>query len=321
MDRGTGSRSTTWEVPEPRSTFDVELDDRSIAAVRRHGNPAGPRLVLSHGAGLAIDLYVPFWGALLDDFDVFLYDIRDHGWNAVGELANHTVPNFARDHDRILAAIDRHCGPKPKIGVYHSLAAITAMAALGAASAGGAPLPWERYSALVLFDPPFCVRGMGDEMFFDLAALAEAKTRRRTRRFASLEDFEDRVASASRFARVAAGVHNLLARTTLRERPDGSGYELRCPPEYEARVCRDAPRWARRLSFAGVGCPVKVIGSDPALPYTYVPTLEADQLALIEYEFIPGTTHLLQLEAPAKCAAAMLAFLRRRGLMGAVGRT
>ena len=55
---------TVWEVPEPLSVCEVHLDDRTITTVRRHGNPAGPRLVLSHGNGLAIDLYYPFWSLL-----------------------------------------------------------------------------------------------------------------------------------------------------------------------------------------------------------------------------------------------------------------
>ena len=53
-----------------------------------------------------------------------------------------------------------------------------------------------------------------------------------------------------------------------------------------------------------------MIGSDPALPYAYAPSLDDAELAHIEYEFIPGTTHLLQLEAPAKCIAAVRAYLQ-----------
>ena len=293
-----------WEVPEPRSTLDVRLDDGSVTVVRRHGNPSGPRLVLSHGAGLAIDLYVPFWSALLDDFDLFAYDVRNHGWNARGALSNHTIGTFARDHDRILAAIDRRFGRKPGIGVYHSLAALAALVSLSSK-----PPAMGRYGALVLFDPPLYMRGVDDDLFFDLAAFSAAKMRRRRSRFATRADFEARVAGASKFARVRPGVHNLMARTTLRERAEEPGFELCCPPEYDAQLFEDVHRWARRVRFRHVGCPVKVIGSDPALPYAYAPTLDDAELTLVDYEFIPGTTHLLQLEAPAKCVAAVRAYL------------
>ena len=52
-----------------------------------------------------------------------------------------------------------------------------------------------------------------------------------------------------------------------------------------------------------------------ALPQAYAPTLDPHQLAKIEFESIPGTTHLLPLEAPGECAAAVLAYLGRRGLL------
>ena len=55
---------TVWEVPEPTAVHDVRVDDETVITLRRHGNPEGPRLVLSHGNGLAIDLYYPFWSLL-----------------------------------------------------------------------------------------------------------------------------------------------------------------------------------------------------------------------------------------------------------------
>ena len=72
---------TVWEVPEPRSTLEVPVDGGTVVTVRRHGAPDGPRIVLSHGTGLAIDLYYPFWSLLTADFDVIVYDLRNHGWN------------------------------------------------------------------------------------------------------------------------------------------------------------------------------------------------------------------------------------------------
>ena len=70
---------TVWELPEPLSTHDVRVDDDTVITLRRHGNPQGPRLVMSHGNGLAIDLYYPFWSLLADDFDLIIYDLRNHG--------------------------------------------------------------------------------------------------------------------------------------------------------------------------------------------------------------------------------------------------
>ena len=33
----------------------------------------------------------------------------------------------------------------------------------------------------------------------------------------------------------------------------------------------------------------------------------------VDHEFVPGTTHFLQLEKPEKCVAVMLDFLSRQG--------
>ena len=109
-----------WEVPEPLSTLDVQVDDETVITLRRHGNPDGPRLVLSHGNGLAIDLYYPFWSLLTDEFDLIMYDLRNHGWNSITSLQNHNIPTLVQDHDKILDAIDLHYGDKHKIGVFHS---------------------------------------------------------------------------------------------------------------------------------------------------------------------------------------------------------
>ena len=85
-----------WEVPEPVSVLAVRLDADTETVLRRHGNPEGPRLVLSHGNGLAVDLYYPFWSLLEADFDLFLYDLRNHGWNSVGPRARTASPRSSR---------------------------------------------------------------------------------------------------------------------------------------------------------------------------------------------------------------------------------
>ena len=79
---------TVWGIPEPLATGDVSLDD--VTRVRRHGNPSGSRLVLSHANGLAIDLSYPFWSLLADDFNLVVYDLRNHGWNTVSPAGTTT---------------------------------------------------------------------------------------------------------------------------------------------------------------------------------------------------------------------------------------
>ena len=63
-----------------------------------------------------------------------------------------------------------------------------------------------------------------------------------------------------------------------------------------------------------LACPTKVIGGDPVMPYTYLPPLDLREMVTVDYDFLPDTTHFLQLDQPAECAAALRRFLARVGL-------
>ena len=298
----TTTSGSSWEIPEPLSTTDVRVDDDTVITLRRHGNPAGRRLILSHGNGLAIDLYYPFWSLLADDFDLIIYDLRNHGWNSVSPLQEHNVPTFVRDHDLILEAIDHHYGKKPKIGVFHSLSALTTLLS---------PTKGSEFSAYVLFDPPLCKRGASYEEFDAASERVAAMTRRRAYRFQTREEFAEVLAYIPTFQGTVPGVFDLVARTTLRQCESGEGYELRCPREYEAQVVEFTAPYAVLVDFATFHCPIKVIGADPTLPYSYLPTLDLSHILTVDYDFLPEATHLLQLERPADCVAALREFIEQ----------
>ena len=293
-----------WSVPEPLSVCEVGVDDDTAMAVRRHGNPdADLRLVLCHGNGLAIDLYYPFWSLLADDFDLVIYDLRNHGWNRVGPRREHNIPTLIHDHDLVLEAVDRRYGSKPTVGVFHSLSTLVTLLA-----------NTRPYSALVLFDPPLC-KPTANETEFDAAAeKSAAATRRRGFRFKSEEEFADLLSAMSDFVRVMPGVRELMARTTLRKSADGQQYELRCPPEYEAQIMEYFRSFAPLLDLTLVTCPTKVIGADPTLPFAYLPTFDLSRASAVDYDFVPEATHFLQLEKPLECTAIIRDFLDRQGL-------
>ena len=152
-----------------------------------------------------------------------VYDLR-HGWNPVGAREKHNVPTLIRDLERILEAIDRHYGNKPKIGVFHSASALVSLF-LSAES--------HSLAAQVLFDPPLCKPGVSHLEFDDAAERAATLTRRRADRFQTQEDFIELLRYVPTFTRVVPGVLELMARTTLRRSANGQDYELRCPREYE----------------------------------------------------------------------------------------
>lgn len=312
--RGCGTPVTVYtarDIPAPVSTCDVRLDDGTVTTLRRYGRASGQRLVLSHGNGLAIDLYWPFWSLLVDDFDLIVYDIRNHGWNPLTSIDRHDVPTFVADLSRILQAIDENYGKKPKVGVFHSLSGLIALLSLSSVITERTADQAQAFSGLVLFDPPLFRPSVSESKFDQFAELLARRTRRRGNRFRRLEDFVDVLNYSPSFTRVLPGVRELMAQTTLRKAPDADHYVLRCPPEYEARIVEYARSYAGLVDFTQLPCGVKVIGADPTLPFAYLPTFDIDQMDTVEYDFLPEATHYLQLEQPRECVAAMQEYLRR----------
>ena len=134
-------------------------------------------------------------------------------------------------------------------------------------------------------------------------------TRRRTNRFQTPQQLAELLTYVPNFQHMLPGVFDLFARTTLRERTDGEGYELCCPPEYEAQIIDYATPFAVLVDFQSLRCPTKVIGADPTLPYSYLPTLDLSDIFTVDYDFLPDATHFLLLEKPQECVNAMLEFI------------
>ena len=79
-----------------------------------------------------------------------------------------------------------------------------------------------------------------------------------------------------------------------------------------ANTRRDSGLRQGICSTGGLGalrCPIKVIGADPILPYSYLSSLDLSDILEVEYDFLPETTHFLQPEQPEECVAAMRHFL------------
>ena len=294
------------ELPEPRAVLEVDTVDGARLYVRRQGNPEGPRLLISHGCGMAADAYYPFWAPLLNRFDLFLYDLRSHGWNPPGDLKKQNIPTFVQDCERVLRAIGECYGEKPVIGVFHSLSGLVALLH---------EEKWKGFSALVMFDVPIRPPGGKPEDLVEMGETMSAYARRRREWFKTREEFSDRLTNVAAFNRLVPGVTDLLAQTTLRPASGGMGYELCCPREHEAQVYEYLFGWAMRVDLQKVSCPVKIVGADPTEPYSFMPTMDLRELIGANYDFIPETTHFLQLEQPAKCLDITLDFLEGQSLL------
>jgi pimeloyl-ACP methyl ester carboxylesterase len=276
-----------------------------VIRLRQHGNPAGPRLALSQGNGLAIDGYFPFWDLLRDRYELILFDFRNHGQNPLGSFEHHNWPQFVSDLEQIFAAIQSHFGAKRTVGVFHSLSAVTAT------------MQTQRYGArwdpLLLFDPPFYPPDghplhdvqVGNEN--EIAARAE----KRTPSYAGPADLA--ASFARRMTRWVPEAYEMMARATLRFDAAGRQWILACPREYEAHVFRsnrDTTAWTEVGRLPVV---VKLICGDPEAEDAMPPSRLGRAIAAeagIAYEAIPDTTHFLQIEKPSACVEAMESFLR-----------
>ena len=294
-----------WKIPDPETVLEVSAADGYALTVRRYGNPNGTRIVLTHGNGFAIDAYFPFWSRLTERFDCFVFDLRNHGWNSVNDdPLRHSIPFFLDDGKRVVREIELRFGPKPTVGIFHSLSTITALHHASARDC---------FAALILFDPPlFPPGGLPVELRGFVAQLGEM-TRNRPRRFESVEAFAVSLRKNPAYRRLSREALTLFARSTLRRVPDEEGYGLRCPPDFEAQIFEHMFSWGMTADFSGIRCPIKAIGSDPTVPYSFMPSMDLAVLIDIDYDFVPETSHFLQLEEPETCAKLAVVFLEERG--------
>ena len=300
--------------PAAHRTLELRMDDGAIIFVRQHGDPAGPRLVLSHGNGLAIDAYLPFWGPLCGRYEVIVFDFRQHGRNPSDPRWAHDWPTFVTDMERIWHGIDQSFGTKPTAGVFHSMAAIGSI--LHSLQYG------RRWHLLALFDPPLYardghpLRSVNQSSKNDLAARA----RRRRPSYQSPEEFERQLASVPAFRRWVPEAFGLMARATLRHDQASGAWVLACPRELEAQVFEATADPSIWPAMARMPVPVELICADPDAEDAGPPALIGRAMATelpIEYESIPDTSHFLQIERPQECIRATEAFLTRHGFLQA----
>ena len=103
-----------FEIPAPQLTFEVPLEDGARIRMRRHGNPDGVRLLVTHGNGFAADAYYPYWRQLLPKFDVLVFDFRNHGQNVPVEPANHAYEQLSRDLERVVQEVQAKLGARTR---------------------------------------------------------------------------------------------------------------------------------------------------------------------------------------------------------------
>lgn len=291
--------------------FSLTMDDGVSVQCRRIGNPSGVRLAITHGNGFAVDGYRVFWEPLLADFDVVLFDMRNHGRNAPSGADGHNYLQLARDIGTIRLGIDAELGRKKTVGVCHSMSSRAAMK-------HAVEMEWV-WDALVLFDPPN-VPPRGHEHYeamrvFETKLVDFALNRPDT--FDSVADLNKLFDESRGQSRWLPQARADMARAVLR--PDGAGRQtLTCRRELEASIYLAALTLELWPPASAYGGPVKMIGADPewrGAPPTGVANRALATEGGYEYEAVHETGHLLQIENPQACRDAMLSFLRRHDLV------
>jgi pimeloyl-ACP methyl ester carboxylesterase len=300
-----------FEIPKPSLTFDVLLDDGAKIRMRRHGNPNGIQLLMTHGNGFAANAYLPYWQHLLAKFDLLVFDFRNHGENTPVEPSNHHYEQLVSDLEHVLQDVKSRLGDKPTVGVFHSMSARTAMK-------HAIEVAW-RWNALILFDPPNVPPP--DHPAFEAMRVFEERltawARNRRRQFATIEELTEEYKQSRATQNWVSGAHELMARSVLRKNPAGDGYVLVCAPENEAYIYHQALSlnlWPRAAAFGG---PVKLIGADPnrkGAPATAPANQALGTEGGYDFSFVEGTGHLLQIEKPEECIRLTFEFLTRHGL-------
>jgi pimeloyl-ACP methyl ester carboxylesterase len=124
---------------------DLVMSDGAVIRLRKYAGRRNARLVMSHGNGMAINAYAPFWKLFAGEYELVIFDVRNHGENPV-HPEGHDWDRFADDFEEIFSSISDRFGSMPTIGVFHSLSSIAAVIQVNKYG--------RRWDGIVLFDPP-----------------------------------------------------------------------------------------------------------------------------------------------------------------------
>lgn len=290
-------------------TLEITADDDVTLRAQVCGPADAPRLIVSHGNGLAAGGYASFWRQLASDYQIVLFDFRGHGQSERGSPGSHSWEQFELDFDTAMRAIRAALGERKTFGAFHSLSAIVSLRharRFGPACDG-----------YVLFDPPIIPpdgHPLQAAHVDEMMGLA-SRVRRRRAHFDDWRELAGQFRRSPMFARCLPEACDEMARALLRpvEEGEGGGWMLSCDPECEAKIFASNDDTSLWPWLGQIDFPVRLLCADPDVPGVQPSAAIDREMAAefgLDYACVPGTTHFLQLERPDLCAALARDFCR-----------
>ena len=109
-------------------------------------------------------------------------------------------------------------------------------------------------------------------------------TRMRRDRFETREELAESIRRASVYERLLPGAPDLIAQATLRPETAEEGYEPCCPRAYGALIFKYAFAYNLEPEPSTFSCPVKVIGSDPTVSFSFLTRRDLGGLTSLDYD-------------------------------------
>jgi pimeloyl-ACP methyl ester carboxylesterase len=283
-----------------------------ITAYQFHDRqPGRPNLLFAHANGFNAGCYTPFLLRLARRFNIFAYDIRGHG--ASERPPSETVGNYlmellGEDLAAVTAAVQsRIDGNSDLHFASPSVGGIGLFMWLGSTGL-------EPFQSATMFEPPLHPAqkdrpkvyqfGRGD-MYSKWAA-------KRRIYFDSPEDFRAECSGYLTYQTISDEMMDALVCAAIKKREDGAGYELRCLGEVESRIYERCPSSPVFETATKLHLPMLMYYGDPSLtggsnPLKTTIGKLADALPNGEARMMENQRHLMVLENPDKCAAAVFA--------------
>ena len=276
----------------------LRLSDGAQVLLRRHGRTGGPRLLVSHGTGFAVDGFARMWRPLCDRFDVIVFDLRHHGRNPSCDPMSITAERQNLDMREIVAGVAETFGRREISGLFHSIAALAALRV--------ETLFPGTFAHLALIEPP-APPPLGHPLHapFEAGRIALAeRSARRQARFDTVDELAAKYQGRPAFRRFQDGAAHDLAAAIVKE--TAQGFELLCSPLAESRYYETNQDDGLFDRAASVACPVLMLTGRDDLVHAGTPAQLAGELARLggyDYVELADATHMMPLERPEAIVA------------------